>query len=446
MDLFRQFLEKNPEYENTVLDELRSAGFPGLKRGIVYADNNGAALPPKGLIKDHSNFLLSNLLGNPHSGHYPSVLATELATRARERILKFFNASPREYEVIFTKNASEAILSLRSYIFVGGELLLLADNHNADNGLSVPARQAGGIVRYAPINSSLQIDEVALKNLLLHPEVKGNKLFVYPLKSNYTGIEHSAKWITFAQKNGWDVLADCASYASNHSLDLSRIKPDFLPISFYKMFGYPTGLGCLIIKKKMYEKMHKGWFSGGTIKMVSISKDLYISETGYLGHEDGTINFAGIPAITMGLDLRSNMGDVFPRVKALTSWLYDQLGVIGLENKSIEFYSPKGVDTIAFNIKKKGKIIEPLLFERAASANGVYVRAGCFCNPGVNEKIFPYNPTAMYNEMLLHPNNEFNYVFNGEVVGAIRASFGYINNFSDVKRFADYVRRFLTAD
>ena len=41
----------------------------------------------------------------------------------------------------------------------------------------------------------------------------------------------------------WYVLLDAASYASTSPLDLSAVKPDFVPISFYKIFGYPTGLG-----------------------------------------------------------------------------------------------------------------------------------------------------------------------------------------------------------
>lgn len=39
-------------------------------------------------------------------------------------------------------------------------------------------------------------------------------------------------------------------------------------VSFYKMFGYPTGVGALIAKKEFLGKLERRWFSGGSVDFV----------------------------------------------------------------------------------------------------------------------------------------------------------------------------------
>lgn len=115
-----------------------------------------------------------------------------------------------------------------------------------------------------------------------------------------------------------------------------------------------------------------------------------------------------------------DMGDIKERIIPLTSWLYDQLSKM----KPIIIYSMKGGDTVTFNIMKDGKIINPKLFETQASHAQICVRADCFCNPGVNEKIYKDREE--------------------EMLGAIRASFGFANNFSDVKRIVEFTKNFIS--
>ncbi len=81
--------------------------------------------------------------------------------------------------------------------------------------------------------------------------VGGNSLFAFPAQSNFSGFRYSLEWIAKVH-NGWldndknqrwYVLLDAAAYVSTASLDLSAYSPDFVTLSFYKMFGFPTGLG-----------------------------------------------------------------------------------------------------------------------------------------------------------------------------------------------------------
>jgi selenocysteine lyase/cysteine desulfurase len=83
------------------------------------------------------------------------------------------------------------------------------------------------------------------------------------------------KMIEKAHKHGWDVLVDCAAFVPTSKLDLSIWKPEFVPVSFYKMFGYPTGLGALIAKRTALAQLKRPWFAGGTITVASVLGDKF---------------------------------------------------------------------------------------------------------------------------------------------------------------------------
>lgn len=134
--------------------------FPQIAEGQIYADWTGAALPPVSIIREYGAHLSTTLLGNPHSGHAPSRAAAAEMTVSREALLRFLNAPPDEYEVIFTSGATAAIRLLEHYRFNGGQLLLTADNHNSINGLRETARQAGAIVIYAAVRFSQRIKDL----------------------------------------------------------------------------------------------------------------------------------------------------------------------------------------------------------------------------------------------------------------------------------------------
>ena len=436
---------------STRFDELRSREFAQrLGPSQVYADWTGAALAPDSLIDHAADFLRGNLLGNPHSHHAPSAFAMEQVVAARSEVLRFLNADPNEYEVIFTPGASGAIRIMQHFLFDGGELLMTADNHNTVNGLREDVRRYGGISRYAPLTPDLTFDEDRLDHMLRYPRSTGNKLFAFPSKSNYTGTIHPLKWVRRAQDLGWAVLMDSAAYLSNSHLDLSTVKPDFVLMSFYKLFGYPTGLGCLVIKKSSYRFLHKRWFAGGSILLVSVMKPFFAPESlGYARFEDGTINFAGIPLISAGFKFLEDLGDIRPHSVGLGSRLHEILGDMRVGQNSVVLHTPHGNDVVTFSIRKGDKIIDAWEFEHFANARGVFVRTGCFCNPGVNEEIFQYGIETferMYNDaispdaMTVESLKEFS---GGKPIGAIRASFGYANVMSDIERFAAVTREFL---
>ncbi|HEY6042853.1 MAG TPA: aminotransferase class V-fold PLP-dependent enzyme, partial [Anaerolineae bacterium] len=299
-DARAEFLIKYPDYVKTViLDELRANEYGRLdKLGQVYLDYTGGGLYAQSQIQAHSDLLTQNVFGNPHSTNPTSLATTHLVESARAHVLDFFDASPDEYVCIFTLNASGALkLVGEAFAFcAGGAFLLLFDDHNSVNGIREFARAKGARVNYAPVlPPDMRIDDTRLDGLLDLADASSPNLFAYPAQSNFSGVQHSLEWIERAHAKGWDVLLDAAAFVSTNRLDLGLVHPDFVSLSFYKMFGYPTGVGALLARKQALKKLHRPWFAGGTIEVVSVQGDKFYFHEGAEAFEDGTLNYLTIP-------------------------------------------------------------------------------------------------------------------------------------------------------
>ena len=94
------------------------------------------------------------------------------------------------------------------------------------------------------------------------------------------------------------------------------------------MFGWPTGVGCLLARRDALAKLERPWFSGGTIVAAFVQREWYQSAPGAAHFEDGTVNFLNLPAVEIGLRLLERIGieTIHTRVEALGAWLLDELG------------------------------------------------------------------------------------------------------------------------
>ena len=156
-----------------------------------------------------------------------------------------------EYTAVFTANATGALkLAGEAYPFApGGRCLFTFDNHNSVNGIREFAQAKGASVEYAPLTvPDLRIDRRQLGRLLEAADPNRANLFAFPAQSNFSGVKHPLELIDEAHHKGWHVLLDAAAFVPTNRLDLTAVHPDFVAISFYKMFGYPTGVGCLIVR------------------------------------------------------------------------------------------------------------------------------------------------------------------------------------------------------
>jgi molybdenum cofactor sulfurtransferase len=448
-----EFLAAYPEYAATVaLDALRASELERLDRlGHVYLDYTGGGLYAASQLRRHQEALLAGLYGNPHSTNPTSRAATEGVERCRSHVLRYFNASPDEYLVIFTANASQALkLVGESYPFRRGEHFLLTfDNHNSVNGIREFDRARGARTTYLPVRPpEMRVDEGDLERCLDDADPRCNKLFAYPAQSNFSGVQHPLEWIARAQAKGWDVLLDAAAFVPTNRLDLGRWHPDFVALSFYKMFGYPTGVGVLIGRRQALAKLHRPWFAGGTITVASVQADRHFLAAGAAAFEDGTLDYLMIPAVDIGLDFLESVGldRVHTRVGCLTGWLLDRLGELrhGNGRPAVQVYGPRTTErrggAVALNFTDPaGRVIDHQVIEERANRRNLSLRTGCFCNPGAGEVALGLSRnelTSCFRRAGAAMSYEdFRGCIDGKGTGAVRVSLGLASNFADVEAF-----------
>lgn len=440
------------------LDELRATDYARLDQaGHIYLDYTGGGLYAASQVRAHQRLLERLVLGNPHSINPTSRVATDLVERARAAVLDFFHASPDEYVVVFTANASAALkLVGEAYPFQpGGRLLLTFDNHNSVNGIREFARTRGATRRYVPgVGPAGRVDEDTLLAELDQPSDGGPRLFGFPAQSNFTGTQHPMRWVDAARERGWDVLVDCAAFVPTNPLDLGRWRPDFVPLSFYKMFGYPTGVGCLIARRAALERLRRPWFAGGTVWAVTVHGDRHLMADGEAAFEDGTVNYALLPAVEIGLAhlRRIGMETIHERVMALTDRLLAQLCQLRHTGGEpmIELYGAGDVEmrgpTVAFNVREPdGRLVDERIVEQWAAADNISLRTGCFCNPGAGEVAFGMAPArlaATFGGSRRLTYEEYLGELGLPTGGAVRVSLGLVSNERDVQCLLAFLDRF----
>lgn len=457
---FEAFRQAYPAFDSTwKLDDLRATEYARLDReGHVYLDYTGGGLYAEAQLREHMAQLCDGVFGNPHSKNLTSLAMTQRVEQARAYVLHYFNASPDEYEVIFTPNSTGALkLVGESYPFEPGDTYLLTfDNHNSVNGIREFARAKGATVNYIPIVlPDLRADEDYLAQALDSAQVSHNNLLAYPAQSNFTGVQHPLEWIATAQAKGWDVLLDAASFAPTNRLDLSQWHPDFVDLSFYKMFGYPTGIGCLIARKTAIKKLRKPWYAGGTITFSSVVAFDHYLTPGPAGFEDGTVNYLSLPAVEIGLKWIESIGIdlIHTRVRCLTGWLIDQLLSLHHSNSQplIRLYGPPTTDrrggTVQVNFfDPHGNMHDCYALERLANKERISLRAGCHCNPGAREVALGFTKDDL--EVCFRDKDrltfeQFLHIIDGKTTGALRASIGLSTNFADVYKYIQFARTFI---
>ena len=243
----------------------------------------------------------------------------------------------------------------------------------------------------------------------------------------------------------------------SNRLDLSRWQPDYVALSFYKMFGYPTGVGALIARRSALDKLHRPWFSGGTISVASVQGDRHVMSAGPEAFEDGTPDYLNIPAVALGLDLLESIGVgvVHERVRCLTGWLLDQLTSLRHPDGQplVRLCGPLTTDrrggTLTFNFyRDDGTVIDHQLVDARASQEGIALRSGRFCNPGAGEVALGLSEAALARCFTdagdRMTRDDFIRCIDAESGGAVRVSFGLASNFDDAHRFVAFAREFLT--
>lgn len=445
---------------NESFAELRRREFSRLDElGHVYLDYTGAGLYAESQVRDHAGYLCHTVLGNPHSRNPTSQAATQKVEEARLKVLEFFNADPDHYDVVFTLNASGALkLVAEAYPWEAGvQFLLTADNHNSVNGMREYASCRGAEVRYVPLNQQLRVDD--LREHLTCPDCTKPNLFAFPAQSNFSGVKHPLEWIDLAREHGYHVLLDAAAFVPTNPLDLRRHTPDFVCLSFYKMFGFPTGVGALLARRNVLGELHRPWFSGGTVRFVSAQNPVFLPHVTGRAFEDGTPNYLGIAAASSGLDFMRRIGveNVNRHVMQLTAGLLERLEGAAHSNGAplVRVYGPQDLErrggTVAFNLlDPDGELVDFRVVEQRCNEAGISIRTGFFCNPGAAEFAFDYHDDEAFRciQTLTAETftlQQFSDCMGDQAVGAVRASLGIASNLADIERLLEVLENFRDA-
>ncbi|HEX6084283.1 MAG TPA: aminotransferase class V-fold PLP-dependent enzyme [Thermoanaerobaculia bacterium] len=419
---------------DTFFEELRWREFSRLERQRhAYLDYTGSALYADSQLRAHQELLASSIFGNPHSDSSPSRLSTEVIDRARDLVLRFLGVDATTHDVVFTANTTAAIkLVAEGYPFKRDSAFVYsADNHNSIVGIREYARRAGSRLRVLPLDDELRLRDDALESL--------PGLLAFPAQSNFSGVRHPLSLVRRAKQLGYDVLLDAAAYAPGHALSLRDCPADYVALSFYKLFGYPTGLGALVARREALAKLRRPWFAGGTVLYAAVGADTHRLRPRHEGFEDGTPNFLGIAALPAGFALLDEVQ--LPRlsahVESLTALLLDELHAM----PHVILYGPRDTHArggvVTFNVRG----VAYTEVEARATKARVSVRGGCFCNPGAAEAAFGLSDVRDCLDVL---GDDFTVerfaACSGSVVGAVRVSLGMANNAADVRRVVDVVR------
>ena len=167
-----------------------------------------------------------------------------------------------------------------------GWFYYLKDNHTSVIGMREVAKNKGAQI-LAISKDEIESCSAANSDLSQKSDFQnGNCLFAYPAQSNFSGHRYPLDWCSKVKKGqlspsfncchgNWYVVLDAAAMAATSPLDLSSCRADFVTISFYKMFGFPTGLGALIIRKDAEAVLRKTYFGGGTVQAYLSSEQFH---------------------------------------------------------------------------------------------------------------------------------------------------------------------------
>ncbi|XP_054266776.1 molybdenum cofactor sulfurase 2 isoform X2 [Macrosteles quadrilineatus] len=290
------------------------------------------------------------------------------------------------------------------------------------------------------------------------PKSRGNSLFVYPAQCNFSGVKYPLSWVHKVQQgaldNGrshrWFCLLDAATLVSTNTLDLSAVRPDFVCLSFYKMFGLPTGLGALLVRNTSTPVLHKRYYGGGTVQVAMSSKPVHVLRPSlHERFEDGTINYLSIIAVRHGLDWWQKVGLTETLLSnhcfRLARYTHMRLRQLHHANNraAVCLYADTAYDDpstqggiVNFNmVRDNGQFVGCIEVLNLANLHGIHLRTGCFCNPGACQRHLGMTDEQYYaNFEAGHVCGDDKDLINGRPTGSVRVSFGSHSRQSDVDR------------
>ncbi|RDW64751.1 hypothetical protein BP6252_10402 [Coleophoma cylindrospora] len=441
--------EDDREY-NAKVEALRREEYPMLQNS-TYLDHAGTTLYAKSLVERFSSEMIANVYGNPHSASTSSQLSTDRISITRSKVLQFFNADPEEYDIIFVANATAGIK-------------LVAEGFRSQSG-------GFGYVYHQDSHTSLVgIREVAAANRCLNDEEVerwlvgedrlldfkppcSSTLFAYPAQSNLSGKRHPLSWPERARTHYRQrysrtyTLLDASALVSTSPLNLKETRPDFVSLSFYKIFGFPD-LGALLVRKDSGRILQlRKYFGGGTVNMVLVlNKQWHAPKMAiHESLEDGTLPFHNILALDIAMDTHERLlYEGLARLRHANGEPVCRIYSTGFASKDPHAQGP----VVAFNVRTAfGTWVSNSEVMSLATVQGFHLRTGGVCNPGGIASLLNLSPGEMQrNYSAGFKCSSDTDIYSGNITGIIRASVGAMSTTGDVDDFIAFVEKFFVED
>ncbi|CAF1010950.1 unnamed protein product [Rotaria sordida] len=503
----QEFIAAHPEYGyNGTIDEIYKNEFSNhYPSNRIYLDHAGTTLYTQTQLDEHFNQLRTLTLNNPHSEQEDSK-SLLLIQECIELILSIFDTSSRYYSIIFTLNTTHAcqLLSLLFPFSSKSEYAYMIDSHNSLIGIRQQVKLKGG--SFSIIDYPLQIynqesnpDEdwsfrcACRSSPCLSSDIESTIpyycLFATPAENNFNGLrpplgklvgpfinarENQIKNFPIpihrypSEKCHWLTLVDCAKYLSTKSFSLSLYPVDFVVLSFYKIFGYPTGLGALIIRNESLKILNKeNYFGGGSVEYISPYDDSRVEyKSGINGFIHGTIPFTTILSISHGFQLityKLSYKYISLHTQCLIDYCRNEMLKLNYSNGQnlCLFYDVRNNfiyehgysygPILNFNLYNiHGQFLSCRLIQRIAADHNIILRVGTFCAPGASQaylgssKSFE-NSHVCRRGLFCGTNTDGEDVLDSghQPLGSIRLSLGWMSRYEDIQCWINFLRQII---
>ncbi|KAJ6569662.1 pyridoxal phosphate-dependent transferase [Mycena capillaripes] len=462
------------ELGHTAFHQQCDTEYPSLQ-STTYLDYAASAPPGRSTLHRLSEKLATTLYSNPHSRSTSSVATSLEIERCRGRVLEDLfgldDARKRaQWDVIFTAGATAA-MKLVGDAFPwqeGSKYCYLKQSHTSLVGVRGCALTRGAVVVAVDVDEMLEFSQ--------HDD-SSPSLFAYAAQCNATGQRIGLGYTGLLKERHPNalVLLDAAAYLSTAVLDLGSVPldlaPDYIACSFYKIVGYPTGLGCLVVKRTSgFFLQRNGYFGGGTIDAISVSSPFWSQPRRTLipgpiheRFEDGTLPFLSIIALGHALDthrrLYKSHRHVSKHASALLRFATREVSLIHHANGSpvvrqhrafgASKYLEEPGPIIGFSLQgPSSEYIGHVHLEQLATINGFQLRTGGLCNTGVLASTFDISDQDLMDEYnrgrSCWDDEEFGGAENNKnrPLGIARISFGASSTIDDVLEWVSFIRRY----
>ena len=358
------------------MNELKK-DFPILmKRDIAYLDSGATTQKPQ-YVLDKINEYYNSQNANPHRGAYSlSIEATQAYEETREKIAKFIN-SPSSSQIIFTKNASEA-LNLIAYSYGLDNLkendevvISIMEHHSNLVPWQYVTKKTNSVLKYMYINEEYELTDEEIKSKI----TDNTKIVGITHVSNVTGTINNVKdIINYAHEKGAIVVLDASQSIPHMRVDVQELDADFVVFSGHKMLA-PLGIGVLYGKKEILQNMTPFLMGGDMIEYV------YEQETTFAPlpnkFEAGTQNVGGVVGLGAAIDYIDKIGykNILKQEKELVKYAREELQKLDYIKLYMTPNEENHSAVISFNIIG----IHPHDVASILDSQGVCVRSGNHC-------------------------------------------------------------------